>query len=261
VATGYKGGGFNDLDPATGKPGPYAPEKVIAYEAGYKGQLTPTLQYNTSVYYYDYKSFQVTAATFFGFGPTGPIILIYTKSAAAKMAGWENELNWKVTPNDKLSFTLAFERARYGDLTVGFLASNQVDFSGKTMDNAPVASGTVSYEHRWPLAAGGDLSLRWDTRFNSGYYKSDLGGIGDLGTNSYVHAPQQYKQDAFTRSNLSLTYAAASGKYDIQAYVRNIENKLQLNSFNPGTNADIDKGSFVRVTAPRTFGIKVALHY
>jgi iron complex outermembrane receptor protein len=260
VATGYKGGGFNDLDPRTGKPGPYDPEKVIAYEAGYKGQLTPTLQYNTSVYYYDYKSFQVTGASFFGFGATGPLILIYTQSAPATMLGWENELNWKASPNDKLGFTLAFERARYGDLKVGFLAANQIDFSGKTMDNAPAGSGTAYYEHRWELAAGGDVSLRFNTRYNSGYYKSDLAGTGDIGSNTYTRLPAQYKQEAFTRSDLSLQYTAASGKFDIQAYVRNIEDKLQLNSIQPIGN-DFVAGTEARITAPRTFGIRMALRY
>jgi iron complex outermembrane receptor protein len=260
VASGYKGGGFNDLDPRTGKPASYDPEKVIAYEAGYKGQLTPTLQYNTSVYHYDYKSAQITGAAFFGFGATGPIILIYTQSAPARMSGWENELNWKATPNDKLGVTLAFERARYGDLKVGFLAANQIDFSGKTLDNAPAVSASVSYEHRWELAAGGDLSLRWNTRYNSGYYKSDLAGLGDLGSNTYIRTPAQYKQEAFTRSDLSLAYTAASGKYDIQAYVRNIEDKLQLNTLQP-IGADFATGTVARVTAPRTFGVRVGMHY
>jgi iron complex outermembrane receptor protein len=261
VATGYKGGGFNDLDPATGKPGPYNPEKVLAYEAGYKGQLTPTLQYNSSVYYYDYKSYQVTSAAFFGFGATGPVILIYTKTAPAKMAGWENELNWKITPNDKLGLTLAFERAHYGDLAVGFLAANQVDFSGKTMDSAPAATASLAYSHRWDLAAGGNVTLTFNTRYNSGYYKSDLAGLGDLGTNTYIHAPQQYKQDSFTRSDLALAYTATSGKYDIRAYVRNIEDKLQLNSIVPSATANFDGGTTARVTAPRTFGVKVGMHY
>lgn len=260
VATGYKGGGFNDLDPATGKPAAYAPEKLIAYEAGYKGQLTPTLQYNTSAYYYDYKSSQITSAAFFGFGATGPIVLIYTKSAPAKMYGWENELNWRATPNDKLSFSVAFERAHYGDLAVGFLVANQVNFSGKTLDNAPAVSGSVSYEHRWELAAGGDLSLRWNTRYNSGYYKSDLAGLGDLGSNTYIRTPAQYKQDAFTRSDVSLAYTAASGKYDIRAYVRNLEDKLQLNSLQP-IGADFAGSTVARTTAPRTFGVRVAMHY
>ncbi|MHA4869903.1 TonB-dependent receptor [Duganella sp. PWIR1] len=258
VASGYKGGGFNDLDPATGKPGPYDPEKVIAYEAGYKAQLTPALQYNTSLYYYDYQSFQVTSATFFGFGPGGPVILIYTKGAEAKMKGWENELNWKATPYDKFGLTLAFERARYGDLGVGFIAAHPVDFSGKTMDNAPTVSGAVSYEHRWELASG-NLSLRWNTRFNSGYYKSDLAGAG---LPVYARLPAQYKQPGFTRSDLSLSYVPASGKFDLHAYVRNIEDKLQLNSLQLGTNSPgVDNAATARVTAPRTFGLRLAMHY
>jgi iron complex outermembrane receptor protein len=260
VATGYKGGGFNDLDPHTGKPASYDPEKLVAYEIGYKGQLTPTLQYNSSLYYYDYKSYQVTSSAFFGFGATGPLILIYTQSAPAHMAGWENELNWKATPNDKLSFSLAFERARYGDLAVGFLVHNPVDFSGKSLDNAPPVSGTFAYEHRWELAAGGDLSLRFNSRYESGYYKSDLGGQGDLGSNTYTRLPAQYRQDAFTRSDLSLIYAAASGKYELQAYVRNLENKLQMTSLVPANGPNFGN-TIVDVNAPRTFGIRMAMHY
>ena len=51
IATGYKAGGFSDFGPAGPLAGAdyYAPEEMIAYEVGYKGDISETLTYNSVV--------------------------------------------------------------------------------------------------------------------------------------------------------------------------------------------------------------------
>lgn len=107
VATGYKAGGFNDLDPTTSSrsSAPYEPEELIAYEVGFKGRITNALRFNTAAYYYDYSKYQLTGATFLTPNITGgpPAVLIYTVDNPAKAYGWENELNWEPTPTTRCS--------------------------------------------------------------------------------------------------------------------------------------------------------------
>ncbi len=261
VATGYKGGGFNDYDPTTHTTEPYDPAKLTAYEIGYKGRPVDNLTYNSSLYYYDYQKYQVTAATMLGFGPTGPVIFIYTKSAPVTMYGWENEITWHLDDNDNVGFELSLERAYYsGPLTVGFLVNNQVNWRGKSLDAAPDVSGTAYWQHYWTLGNGGELSFKADTKYSGKYYESSLGGSSvDLAT--YLYAPTQYAQKAFTRSNLTLTYTSPDDKYTITGYVHNLENKIQITSAPQAATASTVDNWIVRVSDPETFGVRVGVKY
>jgi len=262
VATGYKAGGFNDYDPDTHTTAPYDPEELTAYEVGYKGRLAPDLQLTSSLYYYDYAKYGVTAASSFGIGPTGPIVFIYTKSAPLTLYGWETEATWRVTDVDTLGGALSLERGYFGPLTVGFLAANQVDWKGKTPDNTPGVSGTAWYEHKWTLADGAVYNFRIGTKYSSSYFVSDLGGQGNPFANIYSVLPQQYEQKGYTRTDLNLSYTTSNGKYVFSAFVRNLEDKLQFASA-PQTvsNNDLPGAVSIRVSAPRTFGMRVNMNY
>ncbi|MFT4075749.1 MAG: TonB-dependent receptor [Asticcacaulis sp.] len=271
VATGYKAGGFNDYDPATQSTAPYDPEELTAYEVGYKGRPTSNLQFNSSLYYYDYAKYGVTAATSFGVGPTGPIVFIYTKSAPLTLYGWENEATWRVTPNDTIGGSLAFEHGKFGDLSVGFVKDVPIDWTGKTPDNTPEVSGTAYYEHKWTMGDGAIYNFRIGTKYSSSYFVSDLGGQGNpfcifipnyTVSDCYSVLPQQYEQKAYTRTDLNLSYTSPNGKYVISAYVRNLEDKLQFASAPQTVSNNTASGAVsVRVSAPRTFGLRVGMNY
>ncbi|MBB3954444.1 TonB-dependent receptor [Novosphingobium sediminicola] len=269
VATGYKGGGFNDIDPTatTKTTGTYGAERVTAYEAGFKGRITPTLSYNTSAYYYDYSKYQLTGATFLALTSIGAVgVVIYTSLAPATMYGWENELTWKPSANDTFNLSLSLEKAKFNNgpdaARVGFVFSNQVNWGGRSLDRVPGVSGTVAYDHKFQLADGGFIKAGFNTKFSDGYWLSDLGGTGNPFTGAYTALPQQYRQRAYTRTDLTLGYTANGGKFSLDAYVRNLENKVQLQSApttpQPGWGAD---GQWVRVNLPRTFGVRATVRF
>ena len=261
VATGYKPGGFNDPGYGETKTTTYGPENLTAYELGYKGRILPNLQLNTDVYYYDFSKEQVTAAQFFGFGTAGPIILIYTKVAPATLYGWENTLHYNISQTDLVDVTLALERAYYGDLGVGFIASQQINWTGKSLDNVPRASGTLAYEHRYYMADNGYVSARIQSKISSSYYESDLAGTGNVSPfgATYTVLPAQYQQASYHRSDLTVGYTSGSGKYDVYGYVRNIENKLQMTSVpqNLAFRSVSPDAVSVVTTAPRTLGVHI----
>jgi iron complex outermembrane receptor protein len=285
VATGYKAGAFNDVCPSTtggpAKPCSYGPESMTAYEVGYKGTILPNLRVISALYYYDYSKFQLTQPTFLAESANGgpPAVIIYTTLVPVELYGWEGELHWNLTANDLFNISAAVENGFYrggaGHATVGLDGAIPVDWSGKRLDNLPPFSAEMSYEHRFPLRDGAYLSARIGDKLSGGYYESFLQGLTAGGPpflgppvtgTFYAVPPQQYYQKPFNRTDLNLTYTSASGKLIVGAFVRNLQDKMQmagvpLNVYVPGTaNTGPDSVS-VPVTAPRTMGIRVTVKY
>ena len=61
---------------------------------------------------------------------------------------------------------------------------------------------------------------------------------------------------AYTNSSATLTYAALSDRWNVMAYVRNIENKPDYTSTGTLINPTLDLRT---VVPPRTFGIRFAI--
>lgn len=278
VATGYKAGSFNDVDPTVGGPASYGPEDMTAYEVGYKGKPQSNIEIDTAAYYYDYSKYQLTGAT--AFGPVqsngNPGIIIYTTLVPMTLYGWEGTLKWNFTQNDIFNMSVAVESGHFkggpGHATVGLSYLNQVDWSGKRLDSMPPISGTLSYEHRWEMSDGGYLSARLNSKISGSYYQSALGGnlnfpgppfLAPPGT-PYSVPPTQYRQDSYTRTDFNLGYTSESGKFSVDAFVRNIEDKMQLLGAPNGINApgqELTDTVTVRVSAPRTFGMRIGVKY
>ncbi len=285
VATGYKAGSFNDICPTVSPPGPcsYGPEDMIAYEVGYKGRVRPNLEINSSVYYYDYSKFQFTQPTFLAPNLSGgaPTVIIYTTLVPMTLYGWEGEMHWNITGNDRFDISMTLANGYYDDgpghaeAGLGYLVRK--DWSNKRLDNLPKWSSIVSYEHRWDMSGGGSISARLSSKISDSYYQSELGGVyngppfgGPPGSpppfnfTTFAVEPTQYEQASFTRTDFNLGYTSESGKYSVDAYVRNIEDKMQLQSppqnvYAPGTgNPDQVTAA---VNAPLTMGIRMSVKY
>ena len=263
VATGYKAGGFNDFDPKVKGTAPYGPEDLTAYEVGYKGRPLPSLRLSTSAYYYDYKDYQLTGATFLTPSATGGTlvgVIIYTTLAPAKLYGAEAEATWTPTANDTLGLTLSAEKGTFEGGKVGFIFSNQQDWSGKSLDNMPALAATVNYEHRWTLANGGEIAARVNSKLSSSYKESNLGGNGNPFAGVYSVLPFQYTQEAYTRTDLTVGYTTPDTKYSLEGFVKNVEDDIQIVSSpgNPGVTADAQRA---RITSPRMMGVRMSLKY
>lgn len=248
VATGYKAGGFNDYDPRTGGPTPYAPESMTAYEVGYKGKPLRNLTYSTSLFYYDYQGDQISSRVIIN-GTT----VVYTRLVPATIEGWENELNYRLSDHTNLSLSTTMERSKYKHLMAGIFENT--DWTGKSLDQTPDLAATGTVTHTFDLPGGASLRARGSVKYSSGYELSD-----------FVNAVQ-FKQAPFTRSDASLTYAPSNGRYDLEIYVQNIENKIQ--KVGPPENYQLNLATFsvtpnsttFPVSMPRVVGVRLGLHY
>jgi iron complex outermembrane recepter protein len=264
VSSGYKGGGFNDLDPtaSTRQVGLYGAEHVTAYEAGFKGRITPTLSVTSDAYYYDYSDYQLTGATFMSQLASGAIgVVIYTTTHPATMYGWENSINWRATDHDQFNVSFELEKAfwNHGDnaATAGFLYQLPRPVAGWSLDRVPGHAGTVSYEHRFDLASGGNIKFHVSSKLSGGYWLNDYAGEGSPFPPNYTLEPKEYRQGAYSRTDLTLGYTSPDGKFGLEAYVRNLENKVQMQS------APAVTGGYqtVSINTPRFFGARVSVKY
>ena len=233
VATGYKPGGFNDFDPVSKGVGPYVAEQMTAYEIGYKARPTSSLSITSDVFYYDYAKDQISSLTV-----VEGNFVIFTRPVAAKIYGWENSFIFRATQNDMVTGGVNTLHSAYGKFNTGLFQN--VNFTGKSLDKTPALTANLGYSHYFDLD-NGDIKFYFGARYSSSYVLSDfVGGVQD-------------KQNSFTRSNANLTYTAKDGRLTFQAYVNNIENKVQMTSL----GGNMDAG----VSEPRFFGIRMGIKY
>ncbi|MEQ5806045.1 TonB-dependent receptor [Alteromonas sp. NFXS44] len=245
VATGYKAGGFNDFDPFLGAaagPQSYDPESLTAYEIGYKGKLSENVRLNSSIYYYDYSKTQISYLV----SIEGATVL-FTRSEPTTIMGWENELKWDISDNDALDFAFTLADSEYKSFQAGSALDN--DWSGRALDKVADATAMVQYSHVWELSDGGILRAQLNSRYNSGYVVS------------YFPAAAQFDQDAFTRTDATLTYEDTDGRFTVSAFVTNLEDEVQIISAPGEHSASNPTNTTVAVSEPRMFGVRVGLTY
>lgn len=262
VSTGYKAGGFNDFDPTTGAAKSYGPESLIAYEIGYKGKPLPGLTFSTDLFYYNYSEQQFNSLVFFGPGGTPPGVL-FTAIGKSKIYGWENELSYQAGRNTTISGNFTVGGSKVTELSTGRNSGSQFDYSGQPIDRSPKFTATGVFNHAFELGGGEELRLRGLIKYSSSYLLTDLSNV------------VQFRQNAYTRSDASITYAMPGDRITVQAFVENIENKLQKTS---GPNNYVGTyggtaGNFVPtaqvvsnslnfgVNTPRFYGIRLGVKF
>jgi iron complex outermembrane recepter protein len=249
VATGYKAGGFNDFDPSTGSTKAYGPENLTAFEIGYKGKLLPGLTLTSDVFYYDYSKQQFNSLVFFGPGGTPPGVL-YTAIGKSHIYGWENEFSYQIAQHTSFSGNFTVGSSKITELSTGRNSGSQFDYSGQPIDRSPKFTATGVLNHAFELAGGSELRLRGLVKYSASYLITDLSNV------------VQFRQKAYTRSDASITYAAPGDRFTVQAFVENIENKLQKTS---GPNNYVGSyggtgGNFVPTPQPYPNGVNFGVN-
>jgi iron complex outermembrane receptor protein len=246
LSTGYKSGGLQD----GGRP--YAPEKLTNYEIGTKHSfLNGAIKWNNALFYEKFKDFQFSAPVT---NPDGSHTLVTNNAEGADIYGFESELAARLTPNDRLQVTLAWTRAKLGQLIGGSNdyalpacsipgISTCLDVSGNRMPHAPSLSMQVQYQHVFHLADGARLTPRISTHYET------------ASTLSVFNLAEGDRQKAYTRSDIGLRYAR-SRSWWVDAFVRNVsDNKVKtsaMNAFGAWT---------AQYLPPRTVGINTGFDF
>lgn len=166
---GFKSGYVNSGDPAnTPTPDPVRPEKVFAYELGYKGRPLDGVSFNTSIFHYDYKDIQV-----YTYSPPSEF---YQNAAAARIRGIEADISFDLAAGFSLAAAGTYLDAKYKRFpaarvfvpnSLGFGYDQQtLDASGMRMPRAPKFTGNISLNYESDLdagALGGFVSLAYNS--------------------------------------------------------------------------------------------------
>ena len=260
VSTGYRAGGINGAG-GNGVPAAYDPESVTAWEFGYKSMwLEDTLTFNASAYYNQYEDMQAQSFVIIDGNASE-----YTENGGELDAmGLEIELSYDPGNGLKISGQMALMDAEFGDYRVskvtglGDINNRQGEAADSPLMNlkgwkpalaSDVTLGLqVSYD--FDLGDNGIIRPYFQTSYASDYYASDFNLDG-------------VNQGSYTKTDFRLIWQSASGEFEAQAFVLNIEDEAVLNRvavFNPGAAPNVASLQ-ANWSNPRTFGASVTYKF
>lgn len=242
---GLKSGGFNTAATLPIALVSVDPEKLDAYELGYKSTwLNGALTFNVTAFHYDYRDVQVNVV-----GPNpgavGGATVSYLQNAAkAKADGAEFELSARPTENLSLNAAVGLLYTKFKQFQVNNSGAN---LSGNQFVRSPHLTLNAGAIYTVPLAEAGKLDFSADARYTSRQY--------------YYVTPQDttnralLAQPGYTLANARVTYTTANERVSVSGFVNNVFDKIYRNHALPAYAAATGVlGDIVQYSDPRTYG-------
>jgi iron complex outermembrane recepter protein len=265
VSTGYKQGGFGDgcstgnttrvtsrgeiCDARAPVSSPqaiyYQPETLTSYELGYRGPIMRGLRIDTALFYYDYSNMQLSSLLNINGAPT----LVTTNAGKSTIFGFEFEAIVNPAPNHEFRFGFDITNAKYKNFCPGGTGTanpldpcttGTPDFKGQPLDRSPKHVAFANYTVTIPVG-NSEFVLAAGTKLTGSY------SVTQFGSN-----PTQFFTPSHSNTSATVTYNGPDKKWYLQAFVKNLENFLEIR------NASADT---VSVSDPRTFGIRAGFKY
>ena len=246
ISSGFQGGGYNGGAFAVGDIGNgYSPEKLLAYEIGWKSQLlNDRLQFNGAAFYYQYHDIQVfsLAAT-----STGGVSQTISNASRGRLFGLDAEVKALVTQRLTLGAGLGLLNSRYEDPTLGLLGHRGQFFPGygNSFISAPKVNLNLSGDYSIPLDA-------WEVKLHGDY---DFRTKRDFD----ITARPQVSGGAYGLLNGRAAIGPRGGAWEIALWGKNLLNKEYVSFV-----ADLSGTAGFYETyygAPRQFGVQVNVRY
>jgi iron complex outermembrane recepter protein len=237
VASGFTPGGFSTGPQVIGQLAakPFEPVKLIAYAGGIKNRFADgKLTLNLEGFYYDYKNYQISARDL-----VTSQNLVYN-AAKSTVYGVQLDSRLKLGRNDDLSVNATYLHAK-----ADRLLTPSGNFSGLDLPFSPRWTINAFYEHAFDV--GNDAQIRANVNFK---YTSGRWTI-------YTHAAPGFFQKGNTHTDLNLGYFAADNRWSIQAYIRNLEDRLVKTACVAG----IPGPAACYFEPPRTYGVQLGFKF
>ena len=204
VSTGYKSGGFDIGRNSEGDLDEFAPEELIALEAGGKTQwIDGRLTLNAAAFYYDFTDLQVSTAVF----QDGTYLFGIDNAAKAELYGIDAETSFRASERwyfrggvvwlGKHEF-VEYVNDFFGDV-----------LTGNELVRSPEWSLAAAIDYQQPLLDLGDLTARIEYSYQSDFFY----------TADNIAA---FWQDSFGLLNAFVRFEAASGRWYVFASGRNL---------------------------------------
>jgi iron complex outermembrane receptor protein len=240
---GFKSGLFNV---AAFQATPVDPERITAYEAGFKGRMSGDLFVNAAAFYYDYKDLQSLVISVVNNLP----LQNYQNAASVRIRGLELGATWRVTDAFSLDVGGQFLDAKYkrfpsAAVTLPITRTNiivtAIDASGNRMVRSPKVSGTVTARYSQDSQAG---------RFT---VATTL-----FATSKVYHDPSNRLRDpGYVKLNASLEWAPrAVPGLSLRVWGKNLTNSKNIQASLLSTSYDA-----VTYAPPRSVGVEAAYRF
>ena len=240
---GIKSGGYNISVPTAPA---YQPEKLDAYEVGFKTELFDRkLRFNGAAFYYSYHDLQLSKFV------NGAMVL--TNAATAELYGIDADFEARVTPELKLS----------GGVSV--LHSGYINYAGAQFI-VPVATGGIALDPTRTDASGKRLQLaqNFSASITASYVKKlSFGTINVSATEShsgdYVFEADNFaRQPAYDTVNISGSWTSLSDAITATLFVRNLLNKHVIGQAASITSVGLEAAYTYE---PRVYGVAVRTRF
>jgi iron complex outermembrane receptor protein len=248
AATGYKAGGnYDGLAPNS-----YEPEEVMSYEVGSKNRLFGgALQLNVDVFRYGYHDYQASQLGCLNLpanlAPCSASGRLTYNADKAHVWGLEAEMQWAITPADRLNMVAAYTESEFDDFVLPVTPfSSGGDFSGNPLPKSPRTQVTLDFTHRFDLAGGGRLTAGARARHVSDQYL-----LFD------IRSPIT-KQPAYEMGDVSLVYTAPKDRWEVSAYCNNVSDELVKSYAFAVSTPGVYYGTYL---PPRTYGAKLQFNF
>jgi iron complex outermembrane receptor protein len=237
LSKGVKSGGVNVYSCNN----EFNPEKITAYEAGYRSQWHDGgLTFNASAFYYNYSDLQLNQIA--------NLTAVITNAAAAEVKGLEAEMAWRPDEHWRLNGNVSLLDATYSDfanLDTLDPAAGLKDVTGNYLNNSPQFSANLGVSHASTIEGFGRLIARGDLSYRSKVYFREFNASLD-------------GQDAYTIANLALIWEAPDDDYSIRLYTNNVTDEAYITRMG---SADVLGARFVTYNSPRQIGVEFRAKY
>lgn len=229
---------------------PVKPEVVEAFEGGYKAHLSRNLDFNLSVFHYNYKDIQV-----FVYSPIEGSF--FQNAATGKITGADLDLTYRPTPELTLTGGASYLHARYGSFPDATVFSPNAcpvstglpagSYCGNTQTSANVAGKQLMRTPAW--TANG--SINWEHETGAG--KAGIYVGANYSSGIYFDPNNRIGQKAYTLLDAELSFQPSALKgLRVSVWGKNLTNVTYLASVLESQLVDS-----VSYAAPRTFGVKL----
>jgi iron complex outermembrane receptor protein len=244
ISRGVKSGGFSAHNTTVlAQTEAFKPEKLLAYEVGFKSDLSDSLRLNGAVFYYDYRDQQVLGIDWDPtYGPIGTIL----NAPRSKLYGGELELEWAPLSGLTITQALGYKEGEYTDFDAVDLPSSQAaggpvlkDYEGDSL-NFPKLSYQGGIAYTWRVA---DLDLTAQADYS---YRSDY--------NSWLG--KKYDIDGYWLADARFEVSPVGSQLSYAVWGHNLFDKEYDLTRNFFVNADIAQAG-----EPASYGVQLKYRY
>ncbi len=237
---GIKSGGFNILNPSNPA---YLPERLDAYEAGFKTELFDRrLRFNVGAFYYNYSNLQITQFV----GVTQSIV----NGAKAELYGIDVDFNARLTPELSLSGGLEALHTEFKEYRNAVGSVPRAD-GGATLIAIDASGNRIPQAQKFVASLSGD----YERAFGFGTLHFNL--TGSYNGDYYIEADNFLRQPAYGLVNTSLAWTSPDKRYTVSIWGRNLLDERII--FNASSQAIGYPTSYGQ--PPRTYGVTGRLNF